>query len=214
MPHGREPRSVAGDDAIVALDGPAAEEDRLLVAGLRDGSAAASAELCRRYGPRLHRFAAALLVGDGPLAEDMAIQALAEGARNIRRFNPRRSTLAAWLYGIARRQVQSELRRQRRRKSIPASAQVTLESVAGFADDVDIESDCTARLEARQKVVGIAKALTDVEFEVLVLHCVDEFTAGEIGRIVGRSERAIHSILHRAREKARERPMSDEEGAD
>jgi RNA polymerase sigma factor (sigma-70 family) len=60
------------------------------------------------------------------------------------------------------------------------------------------------RLEARRSAARIAAALSDLEMEVLVLHCVDEFTAKEIGRILGRSERAVESLLHRAKRKARE----------
>ena len=55
-----------------------------------------------------------------------------------------------------------------------------------------------------RKAARLAELLTDMEMEVLVLHCVDEFSVREIAGTVGRSERAVDSLLHRARQKARE----------
>ncbi len=210
MAEGRERGEMAGKAVTAIREAPGGEAERSLVAGLREGSEGARGEFGRRYGPMLHRFAAALLAGDEQLAEDVVIQTLAAGVQDIRRFNPRRSTLGTWLYGIARRRVQGELRRQGRRKSVPGWAQVRLESAVGVADGMDVEGDCTARVAAQRKVQEMARALTGLEFEVLVLKCVEELTAGEIARIVGRSERAVRSLLHRARRKVRERVMSDE----
>jgi DNA-directed RNA polymerase specialized sigma24 family protein len=45
---------------------------------------------------------------------------------------------------------------------------------------------------------------------VLVLSSIEELSVKEIGRVVGRSERAVHSLLHRAKAKARER-LADHE---
>jgi RNA polymerase sigma-70 factor (ECF subfamily) len=200
-----EPRAIGARGAEMP------EAVSALVRGLREGSPEACAELCRRFGPRLHRFAAARLAGDGETAEELVIQTFADAARNIRRFNPRKSTLSAWLYGILRRQVHGELRRRRRQKSVPASAQVPLETVANTAASDDTSTALAAQLDARRSVAEIAGVLSDVEFEVLVLNCVDELSAREIGQIVGRSERAIHSLLHRARQKARERLTDNED---
>ncbi len=66
------------------------------------------------------------------------------------------------------------------------------------------------RLEARRKVAALRSLLSEAEMEVLVLSCVEELSAREIGQVIGRSERAVHSILHRAKAKARERLVGDE----
>jgi len=139
------------------------------------------------------------------------VETLADAARNITRFNPGRSTLSAWLFGIARRKIQGELRRQRRLKSVPASAQVSLETMSEASLQADLADALASRLDARQRVAELSTILSELEFDVLVLNCVDELSAREIGRIVGRSERAIHSLLHRARNKARERLVRDED---
>jgi len=182
-----------------------------LVRGLREGAPEASSELCRRFGPKLHRFAAARLGWDAELAEDIAIQALADGVRNIRRFNPRKATLATWLYGIARRKIVGERRMRGRLKSAPSSAQVPLEDAVEVLTEGDVAERLPGRVDAQRQVVEVAAVLSDIEFEVLALNCIDELSAREIGQVVGRSERAIHSLLHRARSKARERLTKNED---
>jgi RNA polymerase sigma-70 factor (ECF subfamily) len=190
-------------EATHAKAGASADADVALVERLRRGDAAAYGELCDRFGPRLHGFAASRLAGDEELAEDVMVQTLSDAVRNIGRFSPRRSTLAAWIYGIARRKVGLERRKQQRRKSVPASAQVPLDSVSPVAAE-DIAAESASRVDAQDKVARLAQILSEAEMEALTLHCVDGFTVSEIGRIVGRSERAVDSLLHRARQKARE----------
>jgi RNA polymerase sigma-70 factor (ECF subfamily) len=202
-------KAVTEPDAI-AVDAVDAPADDALIRGLREATPEACSELCRRFGPRLHRFAAARLGWDGQLAEDIALQALADAIRNIRQFNSRKSTLSAWLYGVARRQTIRELRRRGRQKSPPAGAQVSFDAL-DQTTDADPADRLDAQLDARRQVTEVAAILTDVEFEVLVLSAVDELSAREIGQVVGRSERAIHSLLHRARTKARERLVRDED---
>lgn len=197
-------------DAIAA-DAVHRSADDALIRGLRDAAPEACSELCRRFGPRLHRFAAARLGWDGQLAEDIAIQALADAIRNIRQFNSRKSTLTAWLYGVARRQIIRELRRRGRQKSVPSAAQVPFDHLDETTTEADPAGRLSAQLDAQRQVTEVAGILTDTEFEVLVLSAVDELSAREIGQVVGRSERAIHSLLHRARTKARERLVRDED---
>jgi RNA polymerase sigma factor (sigma-70 family) len=182
----------------------AACDDAALAERLARGESAAYGDLCDRFGPGLHGFAASRLAGDKDLADDVMVQTLTDAVRNIRRFNPRRSRLRSWVYGIARRKIGLERRRQRRRKSVPAAAQVPMEAASGMVVQGDIADISVARLDAERQAARIAALLTDIEMEVLILHCVDEFSVKEIAGIVGRSERAVDSLLHRARRKARE----------
>ncbi len=180
-----------------------------LVQALRQGDGRSHAQLWHRFGAPLHGFASSRLGGDRGLADDIVVQTLAAAVQGIGRFNSRKSTLSAWVYGIARRHIQGELRRQRRRKSVPPSAQVPLEEVSEAASEGDTATDVAARLDAQREVAGLARVLTDVEMEVLNLHYAHEFSEKEIAQIVGRSARAVHSILHRAKQKARERLVRD-----
>ncbi len=115
------------------------------------------------------------------------------------------SSLSAWLLGITRRKVQDELRTRRRRSSVPTASQIPMDAVAQIAAEGDMADVLSARVAAQRQVAELAKVLSSLEFEVLMFSCADELSAPEIGRIIGRSGRAVHSILHRARSKARER---------
>jgi RNA polymerase sigma-70 factor (ECF subfamily) len=187
----------------------AAEDEGRLVQALRRREPAAHAELCARFGRRLHRFLALRLHGDRQLAEELMVQTLADAARNIGRFDPRRSSLQAWLFGIARRQVLGELRRQQRRKSVPESAQVPIEAVPEESLTEDPSNALAARVAAQRQVAALRAHLSDMEMEALLLHCVHGLSVVEIARVLGRSERAANSLLHRARQKARERLADD-----
>ena len=197
------------DLAQVRTRDPAAAEASLL-AGLREHSPEACAELYDRFALRIHRFAATRLAGDVGTAEDVVVETMAWGVRDIRRFDPRRSTLAAWVYGIARRRVMLEIRGRKRLKSVPAEAQVSADEIGDLSGGVDVAEETTARLEARTKVAALRRVLSQMEFDVLVLSCVEELSAREVAQVIGRSERAVHSILHRARKKARGRLVGDE----
>jgi RNA polymerase sigma-70 factor (ECF subfamily) len=183
----------------------ATQTDEDLVSRIQRADAAAYADLCDRFGPPLHGFAASRLAGDQELARDVMVQTLVDAVRNIRRFNPRKASLSAWLYGIARRQIGLAARRRTRRKSIPSSAQVPIDSLPELSSGDDMAADIAARIDAQQKVAHLARFLSDVEMEVLVLHSVDGLSMKDIGRSLRRSEAAVESLLYRARQKARER---------
>lgn len=181
-----------------------------LVRALREHRPEAYAGLYDRFAPGLRRFAAARAAGDGQLAEEVIVETFAGVARDIGGFDLRRSSLGSWIYGIARRRIWAELRRRNRLKSVPASAQVSLEALGEAADQRDLAAEISARLDAQRRVEEVAKRLSQMEMEILVLSCVDELSAREIGRIVRRSEGAVRVMLHRARKKAREGKVEDE----
>jgi RNA polymerase sigma-70 factor (ECF subfamily) len=186
-------------------------EAAAFVEALRERSPGAYARLYDRFAPGIRRFAAGWVAGDVQLAEDIAIDTLVGVARDIRRFNRRRSTLTAWVYGIARRRIWAELRRGKRMKLVPAAAQVSLEGLGQTADQRDLATETSARLDAQRKVAEVAGRLSQIEMEVLVLSRVDELSAREVGQVVGRSEGAVRVILHRARQRAREGMVRDDE---
>ncbi len=185
------------------------ERDAALLRRVTAADPAAYSELCDRYGLSLQRFAAARLGGDQQLAEEVAVQTLAAVVASAGRLRHLRTTLSAWVYGVARREVQREIRKQSRRKSVPAASQVPLEAVTEIAARQDEVADSLAQLDAQRLLRTLAQVLSETEFEVLVLSSLGELSAGEIGQAIGRSTRAVHSLLHRAKRKARERVVRD-----
>jgi len=175
-----------------------------LVRRLREADPGAYEELCDRFGAALHGFAAQRLAGDRESAEEVMMQTLTDAVRNIGRYDPRRSSLSTWVYGIARRKIQGERRRLLRRKSIPASVRMSMEAAGEMGSGEDIAEKVAGQLDAQRRVEELGRVLSDGEMEVLLLHFADGFSVKEIGWIVGRSVKAADSLLHRAVRKARE----------
>jgi RNA polymerase sigma factor (sigma-70 family) len=181
-----------------------------LLLGLREGRPEAAGAFYDRFSPSLLAFSLAWFPEDRALAEDVVVQSFANAMRHLRSYDSRRASLLTWLCGIARRQIRDELRLRARRKSVPASAQTPLENATDLADSHDLAEEVASRLDAQRLLVQLKTELPALEFEVLILHSLDQFSAREIGRVIGRSERAVHSLLHRAKAKARERLERDE----
>jgi RNA polymerase sigma factor (sigma-70 family) len=202
---------MAEAEAAASKHGEARDTDRL-VRGLRRADPAAQAELCDAFGSRIARYLASRLGARADAAEDLMIQTLVEASRSIARFDPRKATFAAWVFGIARRQAQIESRRQRRRRAVPAIAQTSLDSAGEQPAPGDLAEGAASRLEAKRQVSILVGYLSEIEMEVLVLRCLHQLSVKEIAQVLGRSDRAIDSLLHRAKRKARER-LADDAGA-
>ncbi len=123
-------------------------KDLALARRLAEGEPEAARELCDRFGPKLFAYAAARLPGDEEAAKDLMIQSLAAATRHIRSFNPSRSSLTTWLYGIAWQRIWYELRQRRRRKVVPASALSSLNVLAETAEERDLAAEVVASLHA------------------------------------------------------------------
>ena len=175
-----------------------------LIRRLREADPGAYEELCDRFGVALHGFAAQRLAGDEESAEEVMMQTLTDAVRNIGRYDPRRSSLNAWVYGIARRKIQGERRRLLRRKSVPASARTSMEAAGEVGSGENVAEQVAAQLDAQRRVAELSRLLSDAEMEVLLLHFADGLSVKEIGGMVGRSAKAADSLLHRAVRKARE----------
>jgi RNA polymerase sigma-70 factor, ECF subfamily len=197
-------------EAIQGSGATAEAAEARLVRELRERPAEAAGELYARFAARLHRFAVTRLLGDVEAAEDIVVEAMAAAVRDIASFDPLRSTLTAWLFAITAQRVRLERRRRERLKSVPAWAQEPLEA-AERVEVRTLDGAVAARLDARRRVALLEKALSGLELEVLILSHVEGLAAREVGQVVGRSERAVHSILHRARTKARDRLVNRDE---
>lgn len=178
---------------------------------LRADDPGAYEELCDRFGAALHGFASQRLAGDGESAEEVMMQTLTDAVRNVGRYDPRRSSLSAWVYGIARRKIQGERRRLLRRKSVPTSARTSMEAAAEVRSGEDVAEKVAAQLDAQRRVAELSQVLSDAEMEILLLHFADGFSVKEVGWIVGRSAKAADSLLHRAVRKAREELVKSDE---
>jgi RNA polymerase sigma factor (sigma-70 family) len=152
------------------------------------------AELYERTFPRVYAYVASLL-RDRAAAEDVTAQAFERAYRKRRSYRAGRGTMEAWLFGIARNAALDELRRRKRRTRLE-----------GDPEDSGVpSSDDHLELALRRETVRAALASLDGrERDLIALKFAGGLTNAEIGRILGMSESAAGTRLHRTITKLRE----------
>jgi RNA polymerase sigma-70 factor, ECF subfamily len=133
------------------------------------------------------------LLGDRAAAEDVTAVAFERAYRRRMTFDRRRGDERPWLFGIARNAALDELRRRRRLATLVTDPE---DVVAESEDGVEVAlrrtavKDAVARLPARER-------------ELIALKFHAGLRNGEIARILGISETAAGTLLHRTMEKLR-----------
>jgi RNA polymerase sigma-70 factor, ECF subfamily len=136
----------------------------------------------------------ATLLRDPAAAEDVTALAFERAYRRRATFDRRRGVERAWLFGIARNAALDELRRRRRTAALQADPE---DSRSGsVADGAEVALRRTAVRSALQTLSGR-------EREIVALKFHGGLTNGEIGTVLGISETAAGSLLHRTIEKLR-----------
>lgn len=171
---------------------------QLDLSALRRRDADAFQALVETYSPRIYNLALKML-GDPSLAEDILQETFINAYRAIDRFEGR-SHVSTWLYRIAHNAV---LMRLRKEKNIPP--------LDSLEDDVDTEAlsvvgrgDETPErhlLEAElaQKMDEALNNLSQALREVFILRDIEGLSTAETAEVLGLSETAVKSRLHRAR---------------
>jgi uncharacterized protein len=174
------------------------QNDGDLVAAAVLGDVEALGELIARHRERVRGVAQALL-DDREEAEDVAQEALVVaylGLHSLR--DPER--FGGWVCGIAANLAKMQLRR----RPAEVKQQTVTESPASP------EETAEAR-EAARAILAALDVLPPHEREAVVMHYVDDRSAGEIAAIVGEAPGTIRVRLHRARRHLREHLLGKEE---
>jgi len=176
--------------------GRSTDVSQTLVAPAKDAPSDADLafeELYRSSRDDLHAYVAGML-RDRAAAEDVTAAAFERAYRKRARFDPRRGTPRAWLFGIARNAALDELRRRGR------SAELSAEPA-----DADSSVAESAEASARRATVRAALArLGGRERELVVLRFFAGLTNREIASVLGISETNAATRMHRAMTKLRE----------
>jgi RNA polymerase sigma-70 factor, ECF subfamily len=165
------------------------DSDEDLIAAVAAGEREAFAALYRRRRPDVYRFALHM-TGAPAAAEDVAQEVFLAVIQEARRYTPGRSTVVAWLLGIARNHA---LRRitERRHEPLPPEG---LEPAA-----VEDPAEALAR---GQDVAAIRAALAGLPVayrEAVVLCDLQELSYQEAADAAGCAIGTIRSRLHRGR---------------
>jgi RNA polymerase sigma-70 factor, ECF subfamily len=178
----RRRRSTGVSPALIAAAPPDA----------RTGSSGFEA-LYRDCRDDLYAYAASLL-RDPAAAEDVVAQAFERAFRGRSRWDARRGTERAWLFGIARNAALDELRRRRRSAALAADPPAP-ETGADPADE--------DALERRTTVRTALATLTPRERDLVALRFHGGLSHAEVARVLRVSESNAQTMLHRTLQKLR-----------
>lgn len=171
--------------------------DAELIRQAIDGHREAFAEIYRRYGALVYRFAR-MMSGSVATAEDVTQETFTVLLRNLRRYEPERAGLSTYLYGVARNVTRTRLRRERRF--------VRLE---GTRDREPLSGpDPSAVFEQSQRWRRLRQVIAELPSryrEVIILCAIHGLSYAEVAVILGTPVGTVRSRLSRARHAVAER---------
>ncbi len=134
-------------------------------------------------------------VGNRLVAEDLTADAFERAWRARRRYRPERAAFSTWLFAIAGRVVVDWQRRQRRRPVITLDERFPDQSLTPEAE--------VEQMARRERLRQLVLALSEWERELVALKFGAGMTNRQIAVLLGKSETAVGSAVHRAVRKLR-----------
>jgi RNA polymerase sigma-70 factor (ECF subfamily) len=170
--------------------------DQTLVAPARETPAEADLAFERLYRSSrddVYAYVAGVL-RDRSAAEEVTAAAFERAFRKRERFDARRGSARAWLFGIARNAALDELRRRRRQTELDAEP----------ADLVAPPVDAVAGGARRAALIAALAGLEPRERELVAMKFFAGLSNAEIAAVLGISESNAGTKLHRVITKLRE----------
>lgn len=209
---GQPPRAAEGA-AVVRLDRRrimAERTDEELMAGIGRGDHGAFREL---IGRRLQGALALAqrMIGERAAAEDIAQEAFLRVWRHAAKWKTPdqggRARFGTWFYRVV---VNLCIDRKRRPRPVP------LDAVAEPADPADDAATVVQRGQVARQVAAAVAELPERQRAALVLCAYEGHTAARAAEILSSTERAVESLLVRARRNLRKslRPLLEKEFLD
>ena len=178
--------------------------DAQLLRQMKMGNADAWQELYQRYAPSAWRFAWQL-VGDRQAAEDIVSESLLALCRQAVDLDPETIKLFGWLRGVIRHKAMDHHRSQGRTSAVMGHR-------ASMQEQMEIEKQSTNRPSARMEqveqscdVLAVLDDLDETKRQCIELKYVEELSVREMAARLDLTEKAVESILYRARLEFRER---------
>jgi len=168
----------------------------------RECDQVALGEIYDRYSRRIHSYIYRHL-GDVHLADDLTAEVFLKMLDAVQSSRFARTSLSGWLYRIAHNLVVDYFRSQPQRK-----AELWDERLRAAVDDPTVVVE--ARL-AQQGLRAALSHLTQEQQQVIVLRFGEGLSAPQVAEVLGKSERAVRALQHRA--LAALRRVMDEEKA-
>jgi len=168
--------------------------DAALMAGIAAGDRHAFADLFRRRRNDVYRVAL-LMTGRPATAEDVTQDVFLAVMREARRYEPGRSTVTAWLCGIARNQARRQLEGENRMVALGDGDESGDREPASMPDPA-------GELAAARQVEALRRAILALPIryrEVVVLCDLQELSYVDAAAALDCAVGTVRSRLHRAR---------------
>lgn len=187
-----------------ATAAPAPASDAQLLRAMQMGDSVAWQELYQRYLPSAWRFAWQL-VGDRQVAEDLVSESLLALCRKASELDPESTKLFGWLRGVIRHKAMDHHRAKARRTA-------AMDQRAGIQNAIECDkhqanrpSAGLERSEQANDVVAVLEDLDETKRLCLEWKYIEKIPVREMATRLDVTEKAVESILYRARIEFRER---------
>jgi len=163
-------------------------------AGFAKGDADVWREFIDREVPRLY----GLFMGRWPnrsLAEELLQKTVFDAVRGRGSYDLAKGCPEDWILGIARNNIRLEIRRRASRPSINGE-------ISRYFDAMDTKLLPDEVLERKEMTVIVRSALSRLERKekaVLEAKYIEELSANDIARQMNTTEKAVYSLLYRAK---------------
>jgi len=148
-----------------------------------------SREIPQLYGMFMRRWP------NPSLAEELVQKTVFDAVRGCGSYDPSRGSPDEWIFGIARNNIRLEMRRRASRPSVDGD-------ISRYLEAIDSEPLPDEVLEQKETAVVVRRALSRLESKeqvVLKTKYVEGLSARDIAQRIGITEKAVHSLLYRAR---------------
>jgi RNA polymerase sigma-70 factor (ECF subfamily) len=163
-------------------------------AGVAKGDADVWRDLISRQIPRLYR--TFLRRWPNPsLAEELVQKTVFDAVRGRATYKLSRGSPEEWIFGIARNNIRLEMRKRASHRSVDGD-------ISSYLQAIDSEPLPDEVLEQRETAVVVRTALSRLESKeqaVLKAKYIEGLSAHDIARRIRITEKAVHSLLYRAR---------------
>jgi RNA polymerase sigma-70 factor (ECF subfamily) len=178
------------------------DQEGLWVAQAQQGDQRAFAHLVDTYQAPVYNLCYRML-GNAPEAEDAAQETFVRVYRHLKAYDPQKR-LSSWILAVASHYCIDRLRR-RRIKWLPLEG---ILPVRPNATDAVHPEDAIIEHESCAEIKDLLQALPAAYRVVIVLRYWQDLSYAEIAWVVGSTESAVKSRLHRARRMLAERVMA------
>jgi RNA polymerase sigma-70 factor (ECF subfamily) len=178
------------------------DEQSDLIAALKQRDRSAWSTAVDRHLGQLYGFVFHLVGGDRTVAQDLTQEAWLEAVDGIDRCDQTRGSFRNWLFGIARKRVALHFRRRALAGDPPSLSSSYVEAVE-LEDTSVLPDEALEQVEQRDAVRAALLLLPDDRRQVLLSKYVEGLPVTAIADRMGRTAKAVESLLSRAREQVR-----------